>query len=51
MIACVFAFPIVRTDKKVSMQRPGIEPWPPAWQARILPLNQRCLVDASFPGY
>ena len=25
------------------MQRPGIEPGPPAWQARILPLNQRCL--------
>ena len=27
-----------------SLQRPGIEPGPPAWQARILPLNQRCLV-------
>ena len=27
-----------------SMQRPGIEPGPPAWQARILPLNQRCLL-------
>ena len=26
------------------MQRPGIEPGPPAWQARILPLNQRCLL-------
>ena len=26
-----------------SLQRPGIEPGPPAWQARILPLNQRCL--------
>ena len=26
------------------MQRPGIEPGPPAWQARILPLNQRCLI-------
>ena len=25
------------------MQRPGIEPGPPAWQASILPLNQRCL--------
>ena len=27
--------------KKV-MHRPGIEPGPPAWQASILPLNQRC---------
>ena len=26
------------------MQRPGIEPGPPAWQASILPLNQRCLL-------
>ena len=26
-----------------SMHRPGIEPGPPAWQASILPLNQRCL--------
>ncbi len=29
-------------EKKISVQRPGIEPGPPAWQARILPLNQRC---------
>ncbi len=28
------------------LHRPGIEPGPPAWQASILPLNQRCLVDA-----
>ena len=26
------------------MHRPGIEPGPPAWQASILPLNQRCFV-------
>ena len=25
-----------------SLHRPGIEPGPPAWQASILPLNQRC---------
>ena len=31
-----------------SLQRPGIEPGPPAWQARILPLNQRCLDDTLF---
>ena len=28
---------------KYSLHRPGIEPGPPAWQASILPLNQRCL--------
>ena len=27
---------------KISLHRPGIEPGPPAWQASILPLNQRC---------
>ena len=25
-----------------NLHRPGIEPGPPAWQASILPLNQRC---------
>ena len=25
------------------MHWPGIEPGPPAWQARILPLNHQCL--------
>ena len=28
------------------MHRPGIEPGPTAWQAAILPLNQRCLMGA-----
>ena len=28
--------------KKNILHRPGIEPGPPAWQASILPLNQRC---------
>ena len=28
-------------DKR-DLHRPGIEPGPPAWQASILPLNQRC---------
>ena len=27
------------------MHRPGIEPGPPAWQARIVPLNHRCLAN------
>ncbi len=29
---------------KKDLHRPGIEPGPPAWQASILPLNQRCLL-------
>ena len=29
------------------LHRPGIEPGPPAWQASILPLNQRCLHNVS----
>ena len=28
------------TEKKKRMRSPGIEPGPPAWQARILPLDQ-----------
>ena len=28
-------------DGELRMRRPGIEPGPPAWQASILPLNQR----------
>ena len=27
------------------MHWPGIEPGPPAWQARILPLNHQCLAE------
>lgn len=33
----------VSEGKRVFLHRPGIEPGPPAWQASILPLNQRCL--------
>ena len=29
------------------LHRPGIEPGPPAWQASILPLNQRCFSNSS----
>ena len=40
---CIIStFPI-----KQNLQRPGIEPGPPAWQARILPLNQRCLMTRT----
>ena len=28
--------------KNYIMHWPGIEPGPPAWQARILPLNHQC---------
>ena len=31
-----------RQKSKKTLHRPGIEPGPPAWQASILPLNQRC---------
>ena len=30
------------SPENLNMHRPGIEPGPPAWQARILPLNHRC---------
>ena len=33
---------------KKSLHRPGIEPGPPAWQASILPLNQRCLMAVKL---
>ena len=32
--------------RKKYLHRPGIEPGPPAWQASILPLNQRCSLAA-----
>ena len=31
-----------------ELHRPGIEPGPPAWQASILPLNQRCRLSVSY---
>ena len=34
-------FPAKIMESK-RLHRPGIEPGPPAWQASILPLNQRC---------
>ena len=36
---------------KKIMHRPGIEPGPPAWQASILPLNQRCFVEICLKFY
>ena len=29
--------------QKTALHWPGIEPGPPAWQARILPLNHQCM--------
>ena len=34
--------PVVDYPKDSRLHRPDIEPGPPAWQASILPLNQRC---------
>ena len=30
---------------KTGLHWPGIEPGPPAWQARILPLNHQCVFE------
>ena len=32
-------------SKSCNLHWPGIEPGPPTWQARILPLNHQCLVE------
>ena len=42
-----FSFEVEFWAKSLCMHRPGIEPGPPAWQASILPLNQRCLLPLS----
>ena len=34
-----------RKKKKKKLHWPGIEPGPPAWQARILPLNHQCYAE------
>ena len=31
-----------QNKKNYIVHWPGIEPGPPAWQARILPLNHQC---------
>ena len=33
----------IEKKKKFCVHWPGIEPGPPAWQARILPLNHQCV--------
>ena len=33
------------------LHRPGIEPGPPAWQASILPLNQRCFNEKDDESF
>ena len=38
---------LIAKKKEKILHRPGIEPGPPAWQASILPLNQRCLLPLS----
>ena len=52
--ACSFIIIDQSNNRKLTkdMRRPGIEPGPPAWQARIVPLNhRRCYVffkDLAF---
>ena len=36
-------------DSEKILHCRGIEPRSPAWQARILPLNQQCLRNVNFP--
>lgn len=36
--------------KIVVLHWPGIEPGPPAWQARILPLNHQCSSCVQLPA-
>src|SRR4029434_2454006 len=41
----IFLLPWVESKKgqeESQLHWPGIEPGPPAWQARILPLNHQC---------
>jgi hypothetical protein len=35
---------------KKKLRNPGIEPGPPAWQARILPLDQLRLINGDWPA-
>ena len=48
-IPCTLADDVLRLAecrrRKKDLHRPGIEPGPPAWQASILPLNQRCWLE------
>ena len=36
-------------EQEVEVHWPGIEPGPPAWKARILPLNHQCLREIMQP--
>ena len=38
---------ILHYKMEIKLHWPGIEPGPPAWQARILPLNHQCYL-ANF---
>ena len=45
-----FTLYIIAGKLKTLLHRPGIEPGPPAWQASILPLNQRCSIAVCSCG-
>ena len=42
---------VLDRKEKGIVHRPGIEPGPPAWQASILPLNQRCFREVAWKIY
>ena len=44
-------FQLEKAKCQNSLHRPGIEPGPPAWQASILPLNQRCFIKKVINIY
>ena len=43
-----FSFPSNCQKSVQLLHWPGIEPGPPAWQARILPLNHQCFLSPSL---
>src|SRR4029434_10168864 len=53
--ACPFIFLLPWVESKKGQEEsqlhwPGIEPGPPAWQARILPLNPQCAPHTEKNG-
>src|SRR4029434_11049734 len=44
------SFPAKKGQEESQLHWPGIEPGPPAWQARILPLNHQCAPHTEKKG-
>lgn len=49
LYVCPLSWSITEGEKSV-LHWPGIEPGPPAWQARILPLNHQCIAVCVLGG-